>query len=135
MAMVDGNLNTTNALLAVMAAVSVLQALVLIAVAIVGVRLYRQVMRTVSEIEQRQIAPLATQVQMLLARVDDILADVKGVTGRVTRGTERVDATADRVRSSVASRISQLAGFLHVVRSAIAHVWNGEGQSRAPSAM
>lgn len=133
--MVDGNLNTTNALLAVMAAVSVLQALVLMAAAIFGVRLYRQVTRTVSEIEQRQIAPLAAQVQMLLTRVDDILADVKGVTGRVTRGTERVDATADRVRSSVASRISQLAGFLHVVRSAVAHVWNGERQSRAPSAM
>ena len=129
--MPDGNLNTTNALLAVMAAVSVLQAVVLVAAGIVGVRLYRQVTRTVREIEQRQIAPLAARVETLLARVDDILADVKGVTGRVTRSTERIDATADRVRTSVASRISRLAGFMHAVRSAVTHMWNGERGPRA----
>lgn len=129
--MVDLNLNTTNALLAVMAAVSVLQALVLLAAAILGYRLYRQVMQTVRDIEQRQIAPLAERVQVLMTRVDGILADVKDVTGRVTRGTERVNATAGRVRASVATRVLQVAGIVHAVRSAAQHLWNGERHSDA----
>jgi hypothetical protein len=123
--MIDGNLNTTNALLAVMAAVSVLQSIVLLTAAVLGYRLYRQTMQTVRDIEQRQIAPLAERVQLLIARVDAILADLKDVTGRVTRGTERVNATAGRVRSSVTSRVSQVAGFVHALRSAAGHFWNG----------
>lgn len=131
--MVDGNLDTTNTLLAVMAAVSVLQALVLLAAAILGYRLYRQVMQTVRDIEQRQIAPLAERVQVLMARVDSILADLKDVTGRVTRSTERVNATAGRVRASVASRVSRVAGFVHAVRNTVQHLWNGERNPPAPS--
>jgi uncharacterized protein YoxC len=132
--MVDGNLNTTNALLAVMAAVSVLQALVLLGAAVLGYRLYRQTMQTVRDIEQRQIAPLAERVQVLMARVDTILADVKDVTGRVTRGTERVNATAGRVRTSVTSRVSQVAGFVHALRSVVGHFWNGGDRTdRSPA--
>jgi len=130
--MIDGNLNTTNALLAVMAAVSVLQALVLLAAAVLGYRLYRQAMQTVRDIEQRQIAPLAERVQLLMTRVDGILADVKDVTGRVTRGTERVNATAGRVRTSVASRVAQVAGFVHALRGAVGHFWNGGRRTAAP---
>jgi len=133
--MIDGNLDTTNALLAVMAAVSVLQALVLVAAAVLGFRLYRQTMRTVREIEQRQIAPLAERVQLLLARADAILADVKDVTGRVTRGTDRVNATAGRVRASVASRVSRVAGIVHAVRGAVEHLWSNGRRSRASSAL
>ena len=129
--MIEGNLDTTNTLLAVMAAVTVLQALVLLAAAILGYRLYRQVMQTVRDIEQRQIAPLAERVQVLMTHVDSILADVKDVTGRVTRGTERVNATAGRVRASIASRVSQVAGIVHAARSAVQHLWNGEHHSDA----
>lgn len=129
--MPDGNLDTTNALLAVVAAVSVVQALVLLAAAILGYRLYRRVMQSVRDIEQRQIAPLVEQVQVLIGHVDSILADVKDVTGRVTRGTERVNATAGRVWASVASRVSLVAGIVHAVRSAVQRRSNGKRDSHA----
>jgi hypothetical protein len=131
--MIDGNLNTTNVLLAVMATVSVLQALVLLAAAILGYRLYRQTMQTVRDIEERQIAPLAERVQVLIARVDAILADVKDVTGRVTRGTERVNATAGRVRAAVTSRASQVAGFVHALRRAAGHLFAARSPTRTPA--
>lgn len=131
--MIDGNLDTTNALLAVMAAVSVLQALVLLTAAVLGYRLYRQAMRTVREIEQRRIAPLAERVQTLLARVDAILADVKDITGRVTRGTERVNVTAGRVRASAATRVSQVAGIVHAVRGAVGHWLSAGSPTRTPA--
>jgi hypothetical protein len=88
-----GNLDTTNLLLGIMAAVSVLEGLLLIGAGILGYRLYTQVMRTVREIEERQVAPLVARLNALMTRVDSILIDVKDVTARVTSGWMRPSAT------------------------------------------
>lgn len=128
--MFEGNLNTTNLFLGIMAAVSLLQALVIVGIAIAGYRLYRSVMQTVAGIEERQIAPLVARVETLMSTVDGILADVKGLTGRVRGRTERVDAaiddtihrvdeTAGRVRASVSSRIHGLMGMAQGVAAVV----------------
>jgi|SRR5688572_23026909 hypothetical protein len=138
--MTEGNLNTTNILLGIMAAVSVLQALVLIGVGFFAFRLYRQALLAIREIEQRQVAPLAAHVHALMSRVDAIVGDVKDVTGRVTRQTERVDTaihhtmhrvdeTTDRVRESVGSRISQLMRLVHGVTCAVQSLFTGRRAS------
>ena len=125
-----GNLDTTNLLLGIMAAVSVLEALLLIGVGVMAYRLYGQAMRTVRDIEARQIAPLVARVDALMTRVDAILADVKDVTARVTNRTERIDAairhtlgrvdeTAGRVRSSVSSRVNRVLTLVHTARAAV----------------
>lgn len=131
--MIEGNLNTTNLLLAIMAAVSVLQGLLLIGAGIFAFRIYRQVMQTIRDVEERQVAPLVARVQTLIGTVDHILGDVKTVTGAVTRQTERVDAaidqtihrvdeTAGRVRASVGTRIGHLIGLVHSARAVIESV-------------
>ena len=138
--MIEGNLNTTNILLGIMAAVSLLQGLVLIGVAVIGFRLYRQAMQTIRDIEERQIAPITAHVTALIARVDSILGDVKDVTNRVTRQTERVDSaihhtmhrvdeTAGRMRDTVSSRIHQLMGLVHGVTCAVQGLFNGKRAS------
>jgi hypothetical protein len=125
-----GNLDTTNLLLGIMAAVSVLEALLLIGVGVMAYRLYGQAMRTIRDIEARQITPLVARVDALMTRVDAILADVKDVTARVTNRTERVDAairhtmgrvdeTAERVRSSVSSRVNRVLTLVHTARAAV----------------
>jgi len=125
-----GNLDTTNLLLGIMAAVSVLEALLLIGVGIMAYRLYSQTMQTVREIEARQIAPLVARVNTLMTRVDAILADVKDVTARVSDRTERVDTairttmnrvdeTAGRVRSTVSSRVNRVLTLVHTARAAV----------------
>ena len=68
-----GNLDTTNLLLGIMAAVSVLEALLLVGVGIMAYRLYSQAMQTVKEIEQRQVAPLVARVNVLMEKADRIL--------------------------------------------------------------
>jgi methyl-accepting chemotaxis protein len=125
-----GNLDTTNLLLGIMAAVSVLEAILIIGVGVVAYRLYSQAMQTVRGIEERQIAPLVARVNGLMTRVDSILIDVKDVTTRVTSRTERVDAairhtmdrvdeTAGRVRSSVSSRVNRVLTLVHTARAAV----------------
>ena len=128
--MLDGNLDTTNLFLGILAAVSVLQALVFIGMAVLAYRLYTRAMQTVAGIEERQIAPLVARVNTLMSTVDGILGDVKGMTSRVTRRTERVDAaiddtihrvdeTAGRVRASMASGIQGLVGAAHGVAAVV----------------
>lgn len=125
-----GNLDTTNLLLGIMAAVSVLEAIVLIGVGIMAYRLYGQAIRTVREIEQRQIAPLVARVNTLMTRVDSILIDLREVTTRVSTRTERVDSaiqhtinrvdeTASRVRSSVHSRVQQAFSLFYAARAVV----------------
>ena len=114
-----GNLDTTNLLLGIMAAVSVLEALVLIGVVVMGYRLYGQAMGTIREIEARQVAPLVARVNALMARVDAILVDVKDVTARVTDRTERVDAAIRNTTSSVSSRVNRMLTLVHTARAAV----------------
>jgi hypothetical protein len=118
-----GELGTTNLLLGIMAAVSVLEALVIIGMGIAGFMAYRKVMELVGGLETRQVAPA-------MARVNAILDDVKVVTAKVKEETERVDQaihetieriddTADRVRSNVRAKTSWMVGVVRGLRVAI----------------
>jgi hypothetical protein len=117
------DLQTTNLILGIIAAVSVLEALVIIGVAVAGFLAYRKVVTLANELEQRQVAPA-------MARVNAILDDVKGVSTKVKEETERVDQaihttidriddTADRMRTNVRAKTSRVVGAIRGVRVAI----------------
>ena len=82
-------------------------------------RLYGQTMRTVREIEQRQIAPLVARVNTLMTRVDSILVDLREVTARVSNRTERVDTAIRNTTSSVSSRVNRVLTLVHTARAAV----------------
>jgi len=116
-------LGTTNLLLAIMAGVSVLEALVIIGMGVAAFIAYRRVMELINGLEIRQITPLT-------ARVNTILDDVKVVTTKVKEETERVDVaihrtigrvddTADRVRSNVRAKTSKVVGIVRGLRVAL----------------
>ena len=128
----DGNLGTTNVLLAIMAAVSVLEALLLIGTGIAAFAAYRRAMQLMSDLEARQIAPLRE-------KVDAILVDLKAVTARVSQQTERVDhaisgtmervdETAGRVKESVADKVNRVVAITRGVRAAIVTVLGNDGR-------
>jgi hypothetical protein len=116
-------LGTTNLLLAIMAGVSVLEALVIIGMGVAAFIAYRRVMELINGLEIRQITPVT-------ARVNTILDDVKVVTTKVKEETERVDVaihrtigrvddTADRVRSNVRAKTSKVVGIVRGLRVAL----------------
>jgi hypothetical protein len=119
----SGELGTTNLLLGIMAAVSIIEALAIAGIGIAGLMVYRRVMALVEGLETRQVAPV-------MARVNAILDDVKGVTATVKEETnrvdyairstmDRVDDTADRVRSNVRAKTSRVVGFVRGLRVAL----------------
>jgi hypothetical protein len=133
--MVD--LSTTNVMLGIMAVVSVLEALVLIGVAVGGFMAYRRVMTLMNELETRQIAPLREQV-------DAILVDVKTVTARVSEQTERVnhaisgtmdrvDDTAARVKTSVRDKVNHAFGMVMGARALIMSLLGSDSRHEPPA--
>jgi hypothetical protein len=131
-----GDLGTTNMWLAIMAIVSVLEALLLIGFGVAGFLIYRRVMRLVNELEARQIAPLRE-------KVDSILLDVKAVTAQVNQQTERVnhaisgtmnrvDETAGRVTESLRDKVNQAVGVVRGIRAVIMSILGAEAKHEPP---
>ena len=127
----QGNLDTTNVLLGIMAAVSVLEALLLIGVGVGALMVYRRVMTLVTGIEERQIAPAMARVNVILDNLKNVSATVKQETERVDhaiRATiDRVDDTADRLRSQVREKTSRVVGLVRGTRVAIETLLEGNG--------
>jgi methyl-accepting chemotaxis protein len=123
--MVD--LTTTNWLLGIMAVVSVLEALLLIGLAVGGFIAYRRVMTLVNELEQRQIAPLAAKVNAILGDVQAVTARVQEQAARVDHainGTiEHVDHTVERVKLGVREQASRILGMAQAVRATLASLF------------
>ena len=129
----SGELGTTNLLLGIMAAVSVLEALLIVGMGIGGFVAYKKVMELVNGIEMRQVAPA-------MARVNAILDDVKAVSAKVKEETERVDHaihstmdriddTADRVKSNVRAKTSRVVGFARGLRVALEGMLHSEART------
>ena len=119
----DGSLDTTNIMLGIMAAVSVLEALLLIGVGVAGFRAYRRVTALVNGLEQRQVAPAFARVNAILDDVKVVSEKVKDETARVDhaiRSTiDRVDDTADRVKWNMRVKTSRIIGLVRGARTAL----------------
>jgi len=123
-------LGTTNLLLGIMAAVSVLEALVIIGMGIAGYVAYKRVTALVDAgvvlaqgIEARQVAPAMMRVNAILDDVKEVTTKVKEETERVDNAIhstiDRIDDTAVRVRTNVRAKTSALVGFLRGARVAL----------------
>jgi len=119
----SGELGTTNLLLGIMAAVSVLEALAIIGLGVAGYMMYSRVMEVVNGLETRHIAPTMVRINAILDDVNDVTTKVKEETERVDqaihRTMSRVDDTADRVRSNVREKTSRIIGFVRGLRVAM----------------
>ncbi|PYR76775.1 MAG: hypothetical protein DMF86_11290 [Acidobacteria bacterium] len=131
------DLHTTNILLGIMAAVSVLEALSIIGLGVGAFVAYQRVMQLMTDLEQRQIAPLRE-------KVEDILGDVKAVTARVSEQTERVDhaitgtidrvdETAERMKSTVRDKVYQAVGVVRGVRAVIMSLLSSDARPKPPA--
>jgi hypothetical protein len=128
-----GDIQSLTTPLWIMAAVSILEALLLIGIGVGGYLMYSRVMTLVNDLETRHVAPLRE-------KAEDIMADVKTVTSRVAHQTERVDhaiagtidrvdETAARVRAGVHDRVSQAAGVLRGIRAVIVTLLHKESHA------
>ena len=119
----EPQLGTTNLFLGIMAAVSVLQALVLIGAGIAGFIAYRKVMALVNTLEEQHVAPAMSRVNTILDDVKVVSAKVKEEAERVDHAIhttiDRVDDTVDRMRWNMRAKTSRIVGIVRGARVAI----------------
>lgn len=89
--MANGALDTTNALLWTLVVIGLLEAVALAIVVIVAVRVHRQTLGTLRELE-RQIRPLSEHATNLAVVAESIAADVKQASARAAAGAEKAGA-------------------------------------------
>lgn len=122
----SGELGTTNLLLGIMAAVSVLEALAIIGMGVAGFTVYKKVMELVAGLETRQVAPAMIRVNAILDDVRDVTAKVRQETERVDQAIHttigRIDDTAERMRWNVREKTSRVVGFIRGLRVALESV-------------
>jgi len=127
----DG-LATTNLLLGIMAAVSLLEACVVIGMGVVAWKEYHRIRTLVADLEQQKLAPT-------MMRVNAILDDLRGVTTTVREETERVDQairdtmhrvddTAVLVRRTMRVKTIGVVAVLRGVRAAAEHLLRSRHQ-------
>jgi flagellar motor component MotA len=136
----SAELGTTNLLLGIMAAVSVLEALVIIGAGIAGFMVYKRVSALVDRgmvlaegIEARQVAPAMMRVNAILDDVKDVTNKVKEETERVDQAIhstiDRIDDTADRVRTNVRAKTSALVAFMRGARMTVEGLFRSEART------
>jgi hypothetical protein len=91
------DLTTTNVLLGILAAVSVLEAVAVVGVFLGAAFVYRRLMKIIDGIESRHVAPAAV-------RVNAILDDVKSVTSTVKNETGRMNQLLDWIVDAIGRR-------------------------------
>jgi hypothetical protein len=136
--MMTGALGTTNLILGILAAVIVLQMLLLIGAGIAIVAVYRRVMTLVDDIETRQVAPAMARLNAILDDVKQVSATVREESDRVDRAIrstiDRVDETADKVRSNVRVKTRWIIGALRGLSVAIAQILQSGSRHQQPPA-
>jgi hypothetical protein len=129
------DLGTTNLFLGILAVVSVIELVGLLAVAWFGYRMYGRAMALLQGMEERQVAPAMARVNAILDDVKDVTSKVHDETDKVDqaiRGTlGRVDETADRVRATMRARANRVMGLVRGVRVAIETFLAGRPESGA----
>lgn len=128
----EGSLDTTNVMLAIIAVASAIEALLIVGLGVGASIAYRRVTILVDDLEARLVAPAMTRVNAVLDDVKSVSARVKDEAERVDhaiRSTmDRVDETADRVRSNVRLNTSRIVGVVRGTRVAIDTILHGNGQ-------
>jgi len=133
----EAQLGTTNLLLGIMAAVSVLEALVIVGVAVAAFMAYRRMTTLVGELEQRHVAPAMLRVNRILDDVESVSARIKEETARVDHAIhstmDRVDDTVDRVRWNVRAKTSRIVGFIRGLRVVVEGMLHSDGRHQSPT--
>jgi hypothetical protein len=116
--------------LSLIAIASVVQATLLVAVAI---RLFRaaSTMRSkVDELHTRELAPLMTRARHLLDDVDDAVQRVRTMDDDVRHAVSNVSTRIDRLTSLLRRRVAPVAGVMRGARAVLASLANRRGPAR-----
>lgn len=128
------SLTTTNVWLGILATISLLEFLMIVAASFFAYRMYKRLMTTIETVERVHVAPLR-------ARVDDLLDEVQAVTDKVKHAQEsvvdilrHVAGTGSMVAGAVRLKTWPIIGIIQGLKTAANTVMKNGKKDSAPVA-
>ena len=129
-----GSLDTTNTMLAIIAAVSVLQGLVLLGVGFAGWKIYKAATETLRELDEKRVKPLTAKVETILDSVhrlsDRVHQRAEKVEAAIDDTVNRVNQTTPGVKTSVSDSVHRVSDAVTGIRSLIVNALTTEDNGR-----
>ena len=116
------NLTTTNTWLAILAIVSVLEFVMILAAGFLAYRFYTRTMETLQTVERVHIAPLRARVDGILDEVETVTHKVRNAQEAVTDALRHVSGTGQMVAGAVKSRTWPIIGIIQGLKTAAASI-------------
>ena len=120
------SLTTTNVWLAILAVVSLLEFLMIVAAGFFAYKMYKQVMSTIETVERVHIAPVRARVDGILDEVQVITDKVKHAQESVTDALRHVAGTGTMVAGAVRSKTWPIVGIIQGLKTAATTLRNGK---------
>jgi hypothetical protein len=114
------SLSTTNTWLAILAIVSLLEFLIIVAAGFMAYRMYRQVSQVVGTVERVHIAPLRARIDAILDEVQMMTAKVKHAQESVGDAFKHVSGAGSVIAETVKAKTWPIRGIIQGVRVAAA---------------
>ena len=127
-------LQTTNVWLGILAIVSLLEFLMILAAGILAFKLYREAMSTIQTIERVHIAPLRTRVDLLLDQVEIMTDTVKHAQESVSDTLKHVTGAGTLVAGAVKAKAWPILGIIQGLKSAANAIRSNGRRSDSSSA-
>jgi hypothetical protein len=112
------SLQTTNIWLGILAVVSLLEFLMIVAAGALAFRLYKEAMSTIQAIERVHIAPLRMRVDLLLDQVEIMTDTVKHAQESVSDTLRHVTGAGTLVAGAVRAKAWPILGIIQGLKSA-----------------
>ena len=113
--MVD--LTWTNTWLGILAAISLIQFLIMCAAVFLAYRMYQRTMTTIETIERLHVAPLRARVDALLDQVQLMTDKLRNAQESVAEALKHVCGTGSAVAGAVKSKAWPIVGIIQGIRS------------------
>lgn len=114
---------TTNLFLGIMAAVSLLQFLMIVTALVMGLRAYRRLTERFDVFEQERLAPIADKATAVMQDVQRVTSQVATTTERVEQTlnhtAERFEERAERVKANVHRRVMPMVAAAQAFKDAM----------------
>lgn len=126
------SLATTNIWLGILAVVSLIEFLMILAAGFLAYRMYSRMMTTIETLERVHLAPLRVRVDGLLDEVQAITDKVKRAQELVGEALKHMAGAGTIVAGAVKSKAWPILGIIQGLRSAAATVMKNGSKDPAP---
>jgi hypothetical protein len=123
------DLSTTNLWLAILAIASAGQFLMLVAAALIGMRIYKRATNSLDVLEHEHVRPMMLRITALIEDVQDITARARTVDDALRAKLEGVESALHSTKTVVQDRIWPVLGALRAVRAGL-DAWQTPGPVR-----